>query len=653
MLVRLIESLLINTFNGWRRGRELRAQAKPPSALPVPPDHIVIGQVIPQQELPASEAIAHRLLKSGLIALSLEARRRHLYILGATGTGKTNLLLQLIEHDIRHKRAFCVIDLRGDLVDRILLRLAQSAPPAAWSKRLLLIDLRQEEWVTGFNPLQGEGDDYNRAFHVLSVLKQQSDSWGVQLEETLRNSLIALAQSGLSLLEIEPLLTEARFRQEVMAQVSDSRVKSFFARFDALAAATQLAWALAVINKVTPLLAIPQLRLMFGQRDTFSFRTLLDQEPGMIILISLAVDRLHEAARLTGGLFVSAIEAAIMARADQPEGERVPAHLYVDEFEAMATDRFETFIAEGRRFGLGLCLSHQNISQLSTGLRQALRNNVHTQVYFQTGALDAAELAKEISSSESKEDIRNALITQGVGEAYLVRRGQRSLRLRTKHCPDPHVNPEAVEAVRQASFLTYAQRWADLETELAEREQCLGQSDCTAAAATPPTYTIRHDKLTRFSPHGNSDGGSADGPAQLQPNPADPTETVNPPMNDPAVGGKPKSNDLPKGESRRSSVKGTRGQRQNSADQESSSDDETVRITGARTRKTPVKRGVPQEVQYKGGEPINHATEAKPRKRRSTTSQPPTEQSDAGEPENPPGDNPGQPASRGGPEPPQ
>ena len=486
MLTRLVEHLLISAVN-----RALgRNKPVPPQKAPkpsVPDNHALIGKSLDEE--PSQE-----------VALSPDARQRHLYILGATGTGKTNLLLRLIESDIQHQRAFCVIDLRGDLVDRILLRLAANAPAEEWRKRLLLMDLRETDSLVGFNPLAGDGDAYNRALHVLSVLKHQSDSWGVQLEETLRNCLLALAETGWTLLEIEPLLTSASFRAQVTNGVSDSRVRSFFERFEALSSANQTTWTLAVLNKITPLLSVPSLRLTFGQRESFSFRQLMDTEPGMIVLVSLAVDRLHEAARLAGGLLVSSFQSAIMSRVDVPEKDRVPAFLYIDEFESMASDRFEAIVAEGRRFGLGLTLSHQNISQLSTGLRNVLRNNVHTQIYFQTGALDAAELVREIGGS-SADEVKATLISQGVGQAFLVRRGQPSVRFKAHHAPDPRMPSDLVRAVRGASAATYAQERTRIEAELSEREQSYA-SPQTGSAATAPTYEIRHTKTTNFKPDG-------------------------------------------------------------------------------------------------------------------------------------------------------
>lgn len=369
-------------------------------------------------------------------------------MLGATGSGKTNLLLRLIESDLAHGRAFCVIDLRGDLVDRILPRLAQTAAPEAWKKRLLLIDLRDESHSVGFNPLQGEGDVCARSLHLLDVLKAQSESWGVQLEETLRNCLLALSQSGGSILDIEPLLQHKGFRAQVLSRVDDARVRSFFERYERLSPAQQLTWSLAVLNKIAPLLSIPALRRLLGQPQSFGFGQLLDTQPGMVILISLAIDRFQEASRLLGGLFVSTLQTAIMARIEQPEAGRVPVFLYVDEFETMATERFESIIAEGRRFGLGLCLSHQNISQLPPRLKQVVRNNVYIQVFFQTGALDATELAGEITGEASREEAKARLMTQGVGQAYVIRGGHSSVQIQTALCPDPRVRSEKIQALR-------------------------------------------------------------------------------------------------------------------------------------------------------------------------------------------------------------
>jgi hypothetical protein len=543
MVSRLIESLLVHTFNAARK----RPSTSPPAAS-AQPSQPAVGEVALGHEIPGSERIftdapAARADEDNapwlspdapsasgadaaqrIITIADETRRRHLYAIGSTGCGKTNLLLRLIEADIAAQRTFCVVDLRGDLVDRILRRLAHTETAASLGKRLVLLDLRDTESVVAFNPLMGDGDPYNRAYHLLEVLRQQSDSWGVQLDETLRNALLALAEAGGSLLDIEPLLTSAPFRREVLARVTDSRVKAFFERYARMSDDRQSQWYLPVLNKVTPLLAIPQIRLMLGRPETIPLAQILDHVPGAIVLVSLAVDRLHGAAHLAGGLFISAFQNSIMARVDQPEDQRVPVHLYVDEFETMATQRFEAIIAEGRRFGLGLTLSHQNLSQLPTGLRQMVLNNVHTRLFFQTGASDAAELAREVvGGGKLRNAAAAALSAQKVGEAVLARKGEAPCQIRVIPCPDPTVTPAAEKAIVACARSAYGSPRAAVERQIEEQEERIrtladnapsggghakGGRRPRGNAATDsggaPTYVIRHGQAPgEFGPKGD------------------------------------------------------------------------------------------------------------------------------------------------------
>lgn len=490
MLSRWIESLLINIINNPKGVRSLghRPQTR---ALPTPSGagDVLVGHAIP--------------IELETVTITQAERRRHVYILGATGSGKTNLMLRLIDADIATGTNFCVIDLRGDFVDRILPRLAAGREAVGVGKRLLLIDLREDAVCVGFNPLAGEGDTFSRAYAVLAILKQYSESlsWGVQLEETLRNCLLALAETGWTLLEIEPLLSNQAFRSEVLAGVSEPYVRSFFARYEELSADKRLNWSLPVLNKITPFIAHPQLRHMLGQRQGLPLTSLLNDQAGSIVLVSLAVDRLHQAGLLAGTLIASSLQGAILSRVDLPEKDRLPTNFYIDEFETMATDRFETVIAEGRRFGLGLCLAHQNLSQLSSNLRKALLNNVQTQFYFQTGASDAAELARELSSTERRETLRSILLSQGVGEAFLVRRGKASTRVKVLRADDPPSNHDALSLLREASFATFARPRADVELELSRRTDRLSSiAGGPSPAGGPPIYEIRHAKTEDFKP---------------------------------------------------------------------------------------------------------------------------------------------------------
>jgi len=476
MLTNLFELLILRVAN--RRGRSRPDPLDGQPAATTRDGRVLIGHLIPDLgDIDASPVAA---------TLTPEERLRHIYILGATGTGKTNLVMRLIESDIASERTFCVVDLRGDLTDRVLLHLARQTTPETLGERLVLIDLKVDDYTVGINPLVGPGEPYARAFHVLSVLRKQSDSWGVQLEDTLRNVLVALAEYGGSMLDIEPILTRKEFRERVLASVTDPMVHGFFQRYEQLSDEKRMTWVLPVLNKVAPFLAMPILRRTFGHREPLSIRELLDGKPGRVILVSLAIDRTHQAAHLVGGLFVSMFQTAVMARAGIPECERIPVHLYIDEFETMATDQFEVIVAEGRRFGLGLCLSHQNLSQLPTCLRHVLRNNVHAQFLFQTGAVDAAELDAEVSTDTPKEVVRRLLIRQPVGEAFLIRRGQDSRRVRVLHCPDPVVDAASIQAIREHALETHGRRAADIDLELDGREPHRGLPPCHERQSLPP-----------------------------------------------------------------------------------------------------------------------------------------------------------------------
>jgi len=419
------------------------------------------------------------------VYVSKEERRKHLYAIGSTGCGKTSLLLRLIEDEVKHGRTLVVMDLRGDLVDRILTRLAHQKRE---TPSISLLDLREDDYHLPFNPLAGLDDLYSRSLHLLEVIRKGSDSWGIQLEETLRNCLIALASSGQSLVDIERLLDNSSFREQIISNCSDEHVRSFFERYGRLSAERQQSWSLPVLNKVTPLLSIPQLRRMLGSAKGFEWPSVLDK-PGHLFLIALAAHRFHGASHLLGGLLVSSLQSAVMARASISETQRNPVTLFVDEFETMATPSFGAIIAEGRRFGLSLVLTHQNLAQLDPVLRQAIRNNVYVQLFFQTGSLDAGDLVNDLIAGESRDALRQALIRQKVGEAFFVRRGEPSIHFSALHMPDPRIEPSRLADVKRQILQSCCARAKAPDEVKAQQEHSL--------ARTQMSTEVRHDKRPR------------------------------------------------------------------------------------------------------------------------------------------------------------
>lgn len=493
-----VENVIMKAYNRRRARREGQERAQPTASK----DVLSIGTVLSPS--------------GGAALLPLPVRRRHLYAIGATGCGKTSFLLKLIDDDLDHNRTLVVVDLRGDLVDRVLMRIAARMEPDELGKRVLLIDLRQSEMTVGFNPLAGIGDPVQRAYHTLEVLQRNAESWGVQLDETLRNCLLALAESGGTLLEVDRLLSDAAFRQDKVARVSDPFVRAFFTRYDALTPDKQLTWKLPVLNKITSFLAVPQVRRMLAQaKPSWSLSELLDNAPGSIVLVALGVHRLGSAASLMGGLVVSALENAIMARADKPESARIPVHFYLDEFENLVSDRFEAFLAEGRRFGLGLTLSHQNLAQMPDGLRQMILANANTQLYFQVGAQDAAVLAAEVvpKTGEKKEDLRRSLTMQPVGEAYFLRRGENVPTPRVKLIPstDPQISDRKVAAIRQAALKAFGRPSSEVDKEIEVQlfggQQLFGAGKASADTEEEPVVVpvaTRHNRRPGQFKSGNT-----------------------------------------------------------------------------------------------------------------------------------------------------
>ncbi|MCW5939201.1 MAG: type IV secretion system DNA-binding domain-containing protein [Fimbriimonadaceae bacterium] len=385
------------------------------------------------------------------IALSWRDRRKHIYALGSSGCGKSNLLVRMVGDDIARGRNAVVVDLRGDLIDRLIRRLE---PSTIQSGRIHLLDFRPEDRFVPFNPLIGTANPYRRALHLLEVIHQGAHSWGVQIDETLRFSLVALSQAGGSLLEVESLLTDPSARSALLRKCSDEQVKRFFARFDQLSPERQSTWALPVLNKLSHFWSVPQIRAMLQSRASIDWHDWIDQ-PGHVVLIALAAHRSPGVAQTVGGLIVASLQDAVMSRADDEEEQRVPLTLYIDEFETMATPTFNTIIAEGRRFGLSLFLAHQNLGQLENGLRQAIRASVQTNFFFQCSSTDASDLANDIGSTLPRERLRRILANQPVGTSFLSRRGQASVQVATIHSPDPAITK--AELAERAAHLQVGQ----------------------------------------------------------------------------------------------------------------------------------------------------------------------------------------------------
>lgn len=320
-------------------------------------------------------------------------RGRHIYVIGQTGTGKTGLLELLTLSDIFYDEGFCVIDPHGDYAQNMLRFI-----PRRRIQDVIYFNPSDTDYPIGFNPL--EVTDPSLKNHISSelvgVLKRMFESWGPRLEYILRYTILALLDYPEStMLDITRMLTEKRFRDDVISHIKDPVVKTFwvteFASWNEKFAAEAVA---PVLNKVGAFVANPMIRNIVGQtRSTFNIRKHMDE--GKILIVNLSRGLVGEDnAAILGALMVTKIQLAAMSRANVPLDQRRGFYLYVDEFQNFATDSFAVILSEARKYGLNLTIANQYVSQMNPVVRDAVFGNVGSMVSFRVGADDASFLAK-------------------------------------------------------------------------------------------------------------------------------------------------------------------------------------------------------------------------------------------------------------------
>ena len=342
-------------------------------------EHVVIGtQEQWGQEVP--------------LTLGVHDRRQHIYTVGKSGTGKTTLLRNLILQDIEAGRGVGVIDPHGDLAEELLDHI-----PRHRIEDVAYFNPADGEYPVGFNLLGNVPPDRRHlvASGIVSVFKSiWPEFWGPRLEYILYACVAALLDcDNVSLLGVQRMLSDKRYRAWVVKQVKDPMVRSFWVNEFEKYEKRFLHEAIAPIqNKVGQMLMSPHLRNILGQvRSKIDARFMMDR--GRIFIANMAKGRLGaDKANLLGALLVAQFQIAAMNRADTPEDERRDFYLYVDEFQSFASDAFISILSEARKYRLCLTLSHQYIDQLRPEIRDAVFGNVGSMVAFRVGHTDAKVL---------------------------------------------------------------------------------------------------------------------------------------------------------------------------------------------------------------------------------------------------------------------
>lgn len=349
-------------------------------------------------------------------------RRHHCYILGKTGTGKTTLLRNLIVQDIAAGNGVGVIDPHGDLASELL-----DLIPRHRIEDVAYFDPSDSKYAVGLNILEAKHDHHLIVSGIVGALKAiWIESWGPRLEYILYATIAALLEcQNVTLLGVQRMLIDQRYRMWVVKQIKDPMVLSFWVNEFENYERRFLQEVIAPIqNKVGQLLMAPKLRNILGQvKSRIDARFMMDHRK--IFLANLSKGRLGEdKSNLLGALLVSQFQLAAMSRVDMEEQKRQDFHLYVDEFQSFASDSFASILSEARKYRLCLTLSHQYIDQLRPEIRLAVFGNVGSTIAFRSGERDAEILARELGppytanqlTTLGKHEVCAKLLTNGVND---------------------------------------------------------------------------------------------------------------------------------------------------------------------------------------------------------------------------------------------
>lgn len=322
-------------------------------------------------------------------------RRRHIYVMGKTGTGKSTLLANMAINDLKHNKGMAIIDPHGDLVETILNYI-----PSHRINDVVYLNPADMEYTVKLNLLEATEAEHKElvASGIIAIFqKLYGYSWGPRLEHILRNTLLTLITRDQSTLEdVVKILTNNKFRQKVVADLQDPVLRNFWeGEFAGMGDRLRAEAVSPILNKVGQFVSSPLIRNVINTpTNSFSIKEIMDE--GKILLCNLAQGKLGEDnSALLGAMLITKIQLTSMGRVYIPEDQRRDFYLYVDEFQNFATTSFIKILSEARKYRLNLVLANQYIDQIEEDVRKAIFGNCATIATFTVGAQDANLLSLE------------------------------------------------------------------------------------------------------------------------------------------------------------------------------------------------------------------------------------------------------------------
>jgi len=444
--------------------------APPPSDLPETGD-ICIGQVDFRGE------------QKKVYYASKADRRRHLYIVGQTGVGKSAFMEGLITQDIQNGQGVAVVDPHGELVEHILANI-----PKERVEDVVLFEPFDIERPCGLNMLEYDSPE-QKDFAVQEMIAIfmklfPPEIIGPMFEHYMRNAMLALmadkANPG-TLVEIPKMFTDPAFLQQRMAKVTDPIVKNFWTREWAQTTGSTRSDMLGyVVSKLGRFIENEMMRNIIGQSHSgFDLAEIMDGKK--IFLANLSKGLTGEVnSSLLGLILVSKIQMAAMRRARIPEDQRQDFYLYIDEFQNFTTDSIAIILSEARKYKLNLIMAHQYMPQLKQEIRDAVLGNVGTIGAFRIGAEDAENLEKQFEPGFSRFDLVNLDNFTLIIKMMIENKISTPFKMNT--LLPPKGRAEIIEPIKKISKLKYGKPKQAVEQDIAQRSFV----EAPATLTTPP-----------------------------------------------------------------------------------------------------------------------------------------------------------------------
>ncbi|HPV70960.1 MAG TPA: type IV secretion system DNA-binding domain-containing protein [Candidatus Magasanikbacteria bacterium] len=413
-----------------------------------------------------------------------EDRRRHLYIIGSTGVGKSVLLSNLIIQDIENGQGVCVVDPHGTLIDDILPHI-----PKNRADDVVIFDPSDIDRPVGLNMLEADSPEQmdfaiQEMIAIFYKLVTDPSMIGPMFEHNMRNAMLTLMADKEypgTLADIPRIFTDPEFQKYKLTKVTDPMVRAFWEKEMAKTSDFHKSEMLGyLISKVGRFVENEMIRNIIGQpRSGFNLREIMDNKK--ILLVNLAKGKVGEVnSNLLGLIIVSKLQMAALARADMPEDKRNDFFLYIDEFQNFITDSIATILAEARKYRLNLIIAHQYIGQLLTGggvegkqgssrIKDAVFGNVGTIICFRIGVDDAETMAKQFTPALNEFDVMN--IEKYHAYIRLLIKNSPSRPFTIKMPPPKVGNMEIIEPIRQLSRLKYGRDRLLVNAEIMERSR--------------------------------------------------------------------------------------------------------------------------------------------------------------------------------------